>query len=70
MRGNHMDQAICRQHCYRKLLNDQPRVEKKHDEIKLTVFDMDGVLTDIISSWQWIHEHSSLARSLHKSAAK
>jgi len=27
------------------------------DDIELIVFDMDGVLVDVISSWAWVHDH-------------
>jgi len=27
------------------------------DDIELIVFDMDGVLVDVLSSWAWVHSH-------------
>ncbi|MFP4001690.1 MAG: HAD-IB family phosphatase [Thermoplasmata archaeon] len=27
------------------------------DDIQLVIFDMDGVLVDVISSWAWVHNH-------------
>ncbi len=27
------------------------------EKIELVIFDMDGVLVDVISSWAWVHEH-------------
>ena len=47
----------CQYYCYkntRKMNNS-----KKHNlkEIKLVLFDMDGVLTDTISSWKYVHDY-------------
>ena len=46
----------CRYHCYRKTRVFNSVSKKKPDKIRLVVFDMDGVLTDIISSWRYVHD--------------
>lgn len=47
----------CRNYCYRK--TREPTIHKTHNskKIKLVLFDMDGVLTDTISSWKYIHDY-------------
>jgi phosphoserine phosphatase len=47
----------CRFYCYRKIRKPNHYKINKTDAIKLIVFDMDGVLTDIVSSWKYIHDH-------------
>ncbi len=51
-----MDQS-CKYHCYRKTREINRVNTKKSDKIKLVVFDMDGVLTDTISSWKYVHDY-------------
>ena len=47
----------CRFYCYRKTRNPNHNKTNKTEQIKLIIFDMDGVLTDIVSSWKYIHDH-------------
>jgi len=47
----------CRFYCYRKTREPNHYITKKTEKIELVVFDMDGVLTDIISSWKYIHDY-------------
>jgi phosphoserine phosphatase len=35
----------------------KPRLAGKRMSIRLVCFDLDGVLTDHISSWVWVHDH-------------
>lgn len=54
-----MDSSSCHRYCYlrtRKLLPEKPEFSS---EIKLILFDMDGVLVDSISSWRHVHTHFS-----------
>lgn len=54
-----MDSESCHRYCYlhtRKRLPDKP---DHHSQIKLVLFDMDGVLVDSISSWRHVHTHFS-----------
>jgi HAD superfamily PSPase-like hydrolase len=44
----------CRFHCYR---DKEPRKISNVERIKIVFFDMDGVLTDTISSWKLIHDY-------------
>jgi phosphoserine phosphatase len=49
----------CHRYCYlrtRKILPEKPGFSS---EIKLILFDMDGVLVDSISSWRHVHTHFS-----------
>jgi phosphoserine phosphatase len=52
-----MDKERCEQYCFQKIRSypKEPKPEMK--QIKLVLFDMDGVLTDTVSSWRFIHEH-------------
>ena len=61
-----MNEKICKFYCYRK---KRPKVNLnvgKMDKLELVVFDMDGVLTDILSSWKYIHDyfHTSNEKSV------
>jgi len=52
-----MNNQTCEFYCYRKT---RPKINldiKKIDKLELVVFDMDGVLTDILSSWKYIHDY-------------
>jgi phosphoserine phosphatase len=63
-----MKEKICRFYCYRKTRKKNPPKLKKMDKLELVIFDMDGVLTDIISSWKYIHDFfkTSNERSVNK----
>ena len=66
MRSFRMNKKICNFYCYRKT---RPKTEvdvKKMDKLELVVFDMDGVLTDVLSSWKYIHDyfHTSNEKSV------
>jgi len=47
----------CKYYCYRNHQGISYRHIKNIDKLKLVVFDMDGVLTDIYSSWKYIHDY-------------
>ena len=52
------DIKSCNYYCYNK--NNRFKKSKKiHNVgvIELVIFDMDGVLTDILSSWKYIHDY-------------
>ena len=47
----------CRFFCYKEN-RDQPQYKiEKGSKIEIVFFDMDGVLTDTISSWKYIHDY-------------
>ena len=50
-------QKKCRFYCYRKTRDINNFKTNKTEKIELVIFDMDGVLTDIISSWKYIHDY-------------
>jgi phosphoserine phosphatase len=52
-----MEEKICKFYCYRKSREDIISEPLTMDKLELVVFDMDGVLTDIISSWKYIHDY-------------
>jgi len=47
----------CKYYCYRNTRAKYQFNKKKMDKLELVIFDMDGVLTDIVSSWKYIHDH-------------
>ncbi|KYK30320.1 MAG: hypothetical protein AYK22_04245 [Thermoplasmatales archaeon SG8-52-3] len=47
----------CTFYCYKNTRENNYIKPKKMDKLKLVIFDMDGVLTDIISSWKYIHDY-------------
>jgi len=47
----------CKFYCYRNTRSEREFSKKTMDKLELVIFDMDGVLTDIISSWKYIHDH-------------
>ncbi|MFW6120384.1 MAG: HAD-IB family phosphatase [Petrotogales bacterium] len=49
--------TTCRFYCYRKNKNTINCSIKETKKIDLVFFDMDGVLTDTISSWKHIHDY-------------
>jgi len=46
----------CRFYCYRKTRKPNICKTNETEKIELVIFDMDGVLTDIESSWKYIHD--------------
>jgi len=52
-----MKDKKCKYYCYRKTRAENQINKKKMDKLELVIFDMDGVLTDIISSWKYIHDY-------------
>jgi len=51
-----MDQD-CRFYCYRKTRKPNYIKTTQIKKIEMVVFDMDGVLTDIKSSWKYVHDY-------------
>jgi len=51
-----MKKNICKFYCYKNTREKHYFKPKKMDKLELVIFDMDGVLTDIISSWKYIHD--------------
>lgn len=47
----------CKFYCYRNTRIKNKFIKKNMDKLELIIFDMDGVLTDIISSWKYIHDY-------------
>jgi len=47
----------CIFYCYRKTRELTHYKTNKTEKIELVIFDMDGVLADIISSWKYIHDY-------------
>jgi len=56
----------CKYYCYRNTRKANKTDILRPDKIELVIFDMDGVLTDTISSWKYIHDYfgSSNERSV------
>lgn len=52
-----MQERVCRFYCYRKTREKNPPRNAKMEKLELVIFDMDGVLTDIVSSWKYIHDY-------------
>jgi len=52
-----MKSTKCNYFCYKDTRNPYQYNNKKLDKIELVVFDMDGVITDTISSWKYIHDY-------------
>ncbi|MFH1101658.1 MAG: HAD-IB family phosphatase [Methanobacteriota archaeon] len=48
---------MCPYTCYRKKKPQPPQTKLKKNDTKLVFFDMDGVLTNILSSWKHIHDY-------------
>ena len=44
-------------HCYKKTRKNRDYNIKKLEKLKLVVFDMDGVITDTLSSWKYVHDY-------------
>ena len=52
-----MSQRSCDYYCYRNTRKPLMLTRKKPDAIQLVIFDMDGVITDTISSWKYLHDY-------------
>ena len=52
-----MKEKICEFYCYKNNRKESCIIASQMDELELVIFDMDGVLTDIISSWKYIHDY-------------
>lgn len=52
-----MNPTICKNFCYRKNRKEKIRVKDELGELKLVIFDMDGVIADTISSWKYVHNY-------------
>jgi phosphoserine phosphatase len=52
-----MDKNNCKFFCYKNTRKNSNTKPEKLDKLELVLFDMDGVLTDIISSWKYIHDY-------------
>ena len=63
-----MKKNNCNFYCYKNTRKEIYLKPKKLDKLELVIFDMDGVLTDIISSWKYIHDFfkTSNQRSVDK----
>jgi phosphoserine phosphatase len=51
-----MEKNNCRFYCYKNTRKKDYFKPEKMEKLELVLFDMDGVLTDIISSWKYIHD--------------
>ena len=51
-----MEKNNCKFFCYKNTRKSNNFKPEKLDSLELVLFDMDGVLTDIISSWKYIHD--------------
>jgi phosphoserine phosphatase len=63
-----MKKNLCNFYCYKNTREKNFFKPKKLDKLEMVIFDMDGVLTDIISSWKYIHDFfkTSNQRSVDK----
>ena len=52
-----MKEKLCRFYCYKNTRETADLKIKGMKNLELIVFDMDGVLTDTISSWKYIHDY-------------
>ena len=52
-----MDKENCKFYCFKNTRDNNYIKPKKLDRLELVMFDMDGVLTDILSSWKYIHDY-------------
>src|SRR5512137_2662595 len=52
-----MQKDKCKYYCYKKIRKKTHNSIKKMDKLELVIFDMDGVLTDIYSSWKYVHDY-------------
>jgi len=47
----------CIFYCYKKTRKQNHQIKNKIKKVEMVMFDMDGVLTDIVSSWKYIHDY-------------
>ena len=47
----------CKYYCYNKNRKKTSNIKEEMDKLELVIFDMDGVLTDIYSSWKYVHDY-------------
>lgn len=61
-----MTPTSCKYYCYKNTRETNKSSSTKPNTIEMVIFDMDGVLTDTISSWKYIHDYfgSSNERSV------
>ena len=63
-----VEKDSCNYYCYNKKnkFKKNSKKIKNNGVIELVIFDMDGVLTDTISSWKYVHDYfgSSNERSV------
>lgn len=52
-----MTKDKCKYYCYKKIHKKTMNSIKNMDKLELVIFDMDGVLTDIYSSWKYVHNY-------------
>lgn len=52
-----MPQQSCRYYCYRNTRTPLTPTRNKPETVQLVIFDMDGVITDTISSWKYLHDY-------------
>lgn len=52
-----MKEKICEFYCYQHNREKNHIKTNRMEQLELVIFDMDGVLTDIISSWKYIHDY-------------
>lgn len=58
-----MKKDNCKYYCYKKTREGDYFKPERMDKLELVIFDMDGVLTDIISSWKYIHDFFKTSNS-------
>jgi len=54
---SNMQRSICKDYCYRLIRGNVSSDDNiSLSKLELVVFDMDGVLTDVDSSWKYVHD--------------
>jgi len=51
-----MDEKKCNYYCYQNTRKLPKKMINKSKNIKIIIFDMDGVLADTVSSWKYVHD--------------
>jgi len=54
-----MDSESCHRYCFKRSREPLPEKPIRNSQIKIVLFDMDGVLVDSISSWKHVHTYFS-----------